>query len=111
MKTTFDADGQLTIKPETGIETYALRTWFDSWDAGGSAVLYIDYDSKAHNVKQRDVKIEGKEFFLDAHTEHCCLYCGCKYGDLDCPVVSGVKVQSFKCGDTTECYMKKEHSK
>jgi hypothetical protein len=34
----------------------------------------------------------------DVHTEHCCKYCGCKYGEDDfCPVVNGRKSQSFSC--------------
>lgn len=33
----------------------------------------------------------------DVHTEHCCSYHGCKYGDDDCTVVTGQKVQSFFC--------------
>lgn len=35
------------------------------------------------------------------HTEHCCKDHGCKYGDEACPVVNGVKAQSFPCEDCT----------
>jgi hypothetical protein len=38
------------------------------------------------------------------HTEHCCLKHGCKYGDDDCPVESGAKLQSFDC---EACYEEK----
>ncbi len=31
------------------------------------------------------------------HTEHCCVYHGCKYGDEDCPVATKVSIQSFRC--------------
>lgn len=31
------------------------------------------------------------------HTEHCCSIHGRKYGDLDCPVKSGNKPQSYPC--------------
>ena len=31
------------------------------------------------------------------HTEHCCFKHGCKYGDNDCPVELGIKIQSFVC--------------
>lgn len=31
------------------------------------------------------------------HTEHCCKRHGCKYGDSDCPVENGLKVQSGYC--------------
>ncbi|ASV44386.1 hypothetical protein PBI_SCTP2_371 [Salicola phage SCTP-2] len=35
----------------------------------------------------------------DVHTEHCCIQHGCKYCDDDCPVVNGIKTQSFECED------------
>lgn len=35
----------------------------------------------------------------DVHTEHCCRLHGCKYGDLDCPVETGVKAQTSWCED------------
>ena len=53
MKTIFDADGRLTIKPEDGTEAYALKKWFESWSADEGAILYVDYESKAHRVKQK----------------------------------------------------------
>lgn len=31
------------------------------------------------------------------HTEHCCIEHGCKYGDDDCPVATGIKYQSYRC--------------
>lgn len=33
----------------------------------------------------------------DTHTAHCCVDHGCKYGDEDCPVEKGTKIQSFTC--------------
>ena len=33
----------------------------------------------------------------DVHTEHCCLKHGCKYGDEDCTVVTGLAPQSYDC--------------
>ena len=33
----------------------------------------------------------------DVHTEHCCIAHGCKYGNLNCSVVTGKKEQSFLC--------------
>lgn len=36
------------------------------------------------------------------HTEHCCIIHGCKYGDEDCPVVSGEKSQSYLCESCSE---------
>lgn len=34
----------------------------------------------------------------DAHTEHCC-WCGCQYGNLDCPVAYGKKQPSYPCSE------------
>ncbi len=33
----------------------------------------------------------------DVHTEHCCVKHGCKYGDKDCSVEKGWKLQSHPC--------------
>lgn len=33
------------------------------------------------------------------HTEHCCIYHGCKYGDDNCPVWLGYKPQSYPYWD------------
>ncbi len=33
----------------------------------------------------------------DVHTEHCCVYHGCCYGDDDCTVVKKILVQSYPC--------------
>ena len=36
----------------------------------------------------------------NVHTEHCCVF-GCKYGDTDCPVETGLQKPSYPCED---CY-------
>lgn len=36
-----------------------------------------------------------------AHPTHCCKWHGCKYGDPDCPVVTGKVKQVYLC---EECY-------
>lgn len=33
----------------------------------------------------------------DVHTQHCCKFHGCKYGEEDCPVTTGQKSQQFPC--------------
>ena len=33
----------------------------------------------------------------DVHTEHCCIYHGCKYGHTDCTVTTRKKTQSYEC--------------
>ena len=32
-----------------------------------------------------------------SHPTHCCKWHGCKYGDLDCPVVTGKVKQVYLC--------------
>ena len=44
-------------------------------------------------LEARRLPEEGR----DTHTEHCCEMHGCKYGETTCPVVLGVKPQSFPC--------------
>lgn len=39
----------------------------------------------------------------DVHTRHCCKYCGCKYGEDDCSVVTGHLEQEFPCGHQYTC--------
>lgn len=40
----------------------------------------------------------------DVHTEHCCKWCGCKYQEEDCTVVTGVLKSSVGCtGDGGSC--------
>jgi hypothetical protein len=43
MKAEFDANGVLTITPETPTEAYALRRWSQEGDTGG--VLFPDYNA------------------------------------------------------------------
>lgn len=44
-----------------------------------------------------------EKYNKDVHTEHCCQNCGCKYGEKDCTVVTGQKIQSFPCGKQGVC--------
>lgn len=34
---------------------------------------------------------------IGVHASHCCKWHGCKYGDDDCPVVSGEVEQLYLC--------------
>lgn len=34
---------------------------------------------------------------IQVHKTHCCVKCGCKYNDKDCPVVDGTAKQEFEC--------------
>ena len=42
MKVEIDEKGVLTIKPETGLESYALSKWNESWGDGGTSVLLVE---------------------------------------------------------------------
>jgi len=37
------------------------------------------------------------DMYKNVHTEHCCFEHGCKYGDEDCPVATGLQKQSYPC--------------
>lgn len=39
--------------------------------------------------------VEPEKFGV--HATHCCVFHGCKYGDEDCPVVTGKIVQQYEC--------------
>ena len=43
---------------------------------------------------------------IGVHASHCCKWHGCKYGDPDCPVVSGEVKQEYLC---EWCYDDLEH--
>jgi len=48
----------------------------------------------------------SKEKYIDksewgVHEAHCCLDHGCKYGDSNCPVITGLTKQLFLC---EQCY-------
>lgn len=46
----------------------------------------------------------GRDDETDVHTEHCCYFCGCKYGNNDCTVKRGCLKQSFEHLNTSVCY-------
>lgn len=49
----------------------------------------------------------------DVHTEHCCIYHGCKYSytKVICPVVAKAKVQSYPCEECDEAKQEFEEAK
>jgi hypothetical protein len=36
---------------------------------------------------------------MSVHSTHCCKKHGCKYGDDNCPVVSGIEKAKYMCED------------
>lgn len=40
----------------------------------------------------------------DIHINHCCKHCGCKYNDLDCPVVLGKVDSKYECEDHVKTF-------
>ena len=45
---------------------------------------------------------------VGVHQTHCCLTHGCKYGNEECPVISGEVVQTYPC---EECHNMTEETK
>ena len=39
---------------------------------------------------------------IGVHAAHCCKLHGCKYGDDDCPVESGIVEQKYTCEQCSE---------
>lgn len=52
---------------------------------------------RAAKFQQAMDEVKQAEVVKDVHTEHCCTFHGCKYGDKDCPVVLGTKPPSYPC--------------
>jgi hypothetical protein len=46
----------------------------------------------------------GDDSNTDVHTGHCCYFCACKYGDVDCSVITGKLKQEHPHYDTSVCY-------
>lgn len=42
------------------------------------------------------------------HINHCCKQCGCKYNDIDCPVVLGHVEAKYECGDHLKTFTMSE---
>jgi hypothetical protein len=48
---------------------------------------------------------------VGVHKSHCCKWHGCKYGDKNCPVVSGEEMQLYLCEDCYEDLREEEYHK
>ena len=60
----------------------------------GMSIVKYAYQSRQHTIQTQRMPEAEK----DVHTEHCCRWHGCKYGDdADCPVENGTKRQSYAC--------------
>lgn len=74
----------------------AIKKW-ENWEANTAASL--PNERKEGIVSVSVVEAETPEAKKDVHTEHCCLTCGCKYGDDNCSVVTERKKQSYPHSD------------
>lgn len=54
------------------------------------------------NIRSEAARHETSGGETDVHTQHCCRWHGCKYGDDDCPVEKRKLPQSFPCEDCEE---------
>jgi hypothetical protein len=43
------------------------------------------------------------------HSSHCCLEHGCKYGNDECPVTTGIVIQEYKCEDCDDDEIEAHH--
>lgn len=60
----------------------------------------LDFIERAVAKEISSIQTKKQNTVKDVHTEHCCFFHGCKYGENDtCPVVTGLKPQSFPCED------------
>lgn len=71
----------------------------------------LERDSNANETRWGEAWLNGFDSHKDVHTEHCCAIHGCKYGDDDCSVATGRKMQSFPCetcdfDDGRDAYLK-----
>jgi len=73
----------------------------------GTPVGYAGDDDEGIDVDEEDMQnvlAKLKQYGYDVHTEHCCRKCGCKYGNDDCTVATGIKKASYSC---KECSVQK----
>ena len=88
------------------VSVYGTPTnWFDEQKA---VLKLVDRDLQSNTTRRTftdrhgDLMVESET--TDVHTEHCCVKCGCKYGEEErCSVVSGRKPQSYACGTNQIC--------
>lgn len=58
---------------------------------------------KAAVQRIRDREHADAARWLKVHGSHCCATHGCKYGNADCPVVTGLTVQLYPCEQVGGC--------
>lgn len=89
-----------------------MGKYFNNWvkHEFGKKHLIREVLEEAYNAgysqAQQDIHEYTKQPYMskkDIHTEHCCINCGCKYGDKDCTVVNKMFIQSGPCGGMYTC--------
>lgn len=64
----------------------------------GYSMVEMAIKARRHSVVLAAGRFRDNGGRTDVHTEHCCLWHGCKYGeDATCPVVNEDKPQSHLC--------------
>lgn len=87
-------------KYKVKIATVSYETYWQEADSAEEAKTAIldqiggeNKDNRVFSIElDGSIEPEGKR---DVHTEHCCLTCGCKYGNENCTVTTSKKKQSF----------------
>ena len=57
-------------------------------------------EEKRNNIAKLFAQIQDDMDLEDViHARHCCVKCGCKYGEDNCPVVNFRVMQRYNCPD------------
>lgn len=95
---------RLTIELERDRERLVELIFSDPGEAEriGRSIMDKAVEARSKNIKDAASRFSSAGGDTDVHTEHCCLWDGCKYGAYDCPVQTGVKPQSSPCEQCDE---------
>lgn len=85
----------LDREPERLIEQTFINA--DEAEGFGYSMVEMALKARSHTIAQAAGHFKHEGGQTDVHTEHCCLWHGCQYGDEDCPVVAEAKPQSYIC--------------
>lgn len=92
------ADDGTKICTMNMVDNYTIELDFDN-----GFMIDLTEKNKIKIEKRKDDKLETPLKKLNelktknVHTEHCCFEHGCKYGEDDCPVATGLQKQSYPC--------------
>lgn len=73
--------------------------------------LFMNLDLKSNPTLEDFTKLIDDSLVRNygTHGTHCCAEHGCKYGNIDCPVVSCVMTQNYKCEECSGSHWDTTH--